>query len=137
MRSSDTSMLANGMPHFYADMTCCKPARVSVGLVCKRPYQQCCAVHYIRSAVRQRGEKSLIQFADHLLSACGWPLGETFFSFNAAGEMSSLAVVCARCWRAIPSAADRAAYRNQIRAGTSPEFLATFDVLCEADPGSQ
>ncbi|MBB6581643.1 hypothetical protein [Ralstonia solanacearum] len=124
-------------PRFYADMTCCKPARVSVALACRRPNQQCCAVHYIRSALRQRGEKSLIQFADHLLSACGWPLGETFFSFSAAGEMSSLAVVCAKRWRAISSAADRAAYRNQIRADTSPEFVATFDVLCEADAGSQ
>ncbi|OAI63558.1 hypothetical protein RSP795_07280 [Ralstonia solanacearum] len=122
---------------FHADMSCCRPSRVSVGLACQRPYQQCCAVHYIRSALRQRGEKSLIQFADHLLSACGWPLGETFFSFSAAGEMSSLAVVCAKRWRAISSAADRAAYRNQIRADTSPEFVATFDVLCEADAGSQ
>ncbi|XLV71755.1 hypothetical protein ACKZDW_20415 [Ralstonia syzygii subsp. celebesensis] len=45
--------------------------------------------------------------------------------------------MCARRWRAIPSAADRAAYRNQICADTSPEFVATFDVLCEADAGPQ
>lgn len=122
-------------PRFYAEMTCCKPARVSVGLACKRPYQQCCAWHHIRLAVRHRGEKALVQFAEHLLSACGWTVGEVFFSFNAAGETSSLAVVCARRWRAIQSAADRAAYRNQIRTDTSPEFVATFDVLCEAAAG--
>ncbi|MCL1619485.1 hypothetical protein [Ralstonia pseudosolanacearum] len=124
-------------PRFFADMTCCKPARVLVGLSCKRPYQQCCAWHHIRLVVRHRGEKALVQFADHLLSVCGWTLGEVFFSFNAAREISSLAIVCARRWRAIPSAADRAAYRNQICADTSPEFVATFDVLCEADAGPQ
>ncbi|UZF26659.1 hypothetical protein [Ralstonia pseudosolanacearum] len=78
-------------PRFYADMTCCRPARVSVGLACKRPYQQCCAWHHIRLVVRHRGEKTLVQFADHLLSVCGWTLGEVFFSFNAAREISSLA----------------------------------------------
>ncbi|MCO5412865.1 hypothetical protein [Ralstonia mojiangensis] len=77
----------------------------------------------------------MIQFAEHLLTKCQWSLGEVFFSFNAAGESSSLAVVCARQWRAIPTAADRAAYRNQINVATSPEFLATFDVLCEAVTG--
>ncbi|WP_296228572.1 hypothetical protein [Ralstonia sp. UBA689] len=77
----------------------------------------------------------MIQFAEHLLTACRWSLGEVFFSFNAAGESSSLAVVCARHWRAIPIAADRAAYRNHVSADTSPEFLAVFDVLCEAGSG--
>ncbi len=120
---------------FGPELICCKPGRVSVGLACDRPTQQCCAWHHIRLVVRHRGDSSLIQFAEHLLAACQWSLGEVFFSFNAAGESSSLAVVCAKRWRAIPNAADRAAYRNQLSADTSPEFLATFDVLCEADSG--
>lgn len=120
---------------FGPEFNCCKPARVAVGIACDRPTQQCCAWHHIRLVVRHRGEVPLIQFAEHLLTKCQWSLGEVFFSFNAAGECSSLAVACAKNWCAIPAAADRAAYRNQINAATSPEFLATFDVLCEAVNG--
>lgn len=120
---------------FGPDLICCKPGRVSVGLGCDKPTQQCCAWHHIRLVVRHRGDSTLIQFAEHLLAKCLWSLGEVFFSFNAAGESSSLAVVCANRWRAIPTAADRAAYRNQICVDTSPEFLAVFDVLCEAESG--
>lgn len=120
---------------FGPELICCKPGRVSVGLACDRPTQQCCAWHHIRRTVRHRGDAVLIQFAEHLLTACQWSLGEVFFSFNAAGESSSLAVVCARHWRAIPTAADRAAYRNQVSVATSLEFLAVFDVLCEAEAG--
>ncbi|MGC5885715.1 hypothetical protein [Ralstonia pseudosolanacearum] len=122
---------------FGPDLICCKPGRASVGLGCDRPTQQCCAWHHIRLVVRHRGDSTLIQFAEHLLARCQWSLGEVFFSFNAAGESSSLAVVCAKRWRAIPTAADRAAYRNQICVDTSPEFLAVFDVLCEAENGPQ
>jgi hypothetical protein len=122
---------------FGPELICCKPGRVSVGLACDRPTQQCCAWHHIRRTVRHRGDAVLIQFAEHLLTACQWSLGEVFFSFNAAGESSSLAVVCARHWRAIPTAADRAAYRNQVSVATSPEFLAVFDVLCEAESGQK
>lgn len=120
---------------FGPDLICCKPGRVSVGLGCDRPTQQCCAWHHIRLVVRHRGDSTLIQFAEHLLTKCQWSLGEVFFSFDAAGESSSLAVVCAKRLRAIPTAADRAAYRNQICVDTSPEFLAVFDVLCEAESG--
>jgi hypothetical protein len=122
---------------FGPELICCKLGRVSVGLACDRPTQQCCAWHHIRRTVRHRGDAVLIQFAEHLLTACQWSLGEVFFSFNAAGESSSLAVVCARHWRAIPTAADRAAYRNQVSVATSPEFLAVFDVLCEAESGQK
>lgn len=135
LRSPGTSTAASDLPRFSEGMTCCKPGRVAVGLACDRPSQQCCAWHHIRLVVRQRGDVVLIQFAERLLGPCQWSIAEAFFSFNAAGESSSLAVVCAKRWRAIPTAADRAAFRNQISAATSPEFLATFDVLCEAESG--
>lgn len=120
-------------PRFCEDMTCCKPGRVDVGLSCDRPTQQCCAWHHIRLVVRHRGDAMLVRFAEHLLAVCGWTLGEVFFAFDAAGESSSLAVVCARHWRARSSATDRAAYRAEVCAATSAEFVAVFDVLCEAE----
>lgn len=120
---------------FGPNLICCKPARTNAGMVCDRFTQQCCAWHHIRLVVRRRGDAVLVQFAERLLSACQWSIAEVFFSFNAAGESSSLAVACAKRWRAIPTAADRAAYRNQICVDTSPEFMAVFDVLCEADAG--
>lgn len=111
-------------------MTCCKAGRVSVGLACKAEIQWCCAWHHISLHVKPKGMKPLQAFAEHLLGF--WPLHAVHWVFNAAGETSSLALVCVRRLHSLPTQDARNAYREEVASSTSPEFFACFLVLHEA-----
>ncbi len=118
---------------FYRDMPCCKPWRAWAGMSCPRPRQMACAWHHLEALSERRSPKvlQLLQaFAEQLLSVCAWPVDQVFWSFRVAGEMSALALVCSARWGSMPEE-DRAAYRGLLVAATTPEFMATFDVLCE------
>lgn len=115
---------------FWRDMSCCKSTRAGIGLACDRASQLCCAWHYLERVRRPKGLPALQAFARDLLEF--WPLAHVFFVFNAGGEMSALALVCAARFASMPAGAAREAYRADLAAATSPEFAATFDVLCEA-----
>lgn len=131
---------------FVADMTCCKTARVQVGLACERPYQMGCAFHQVERMAAAGGERALVAlqaFAAHLLGDCAWSLAQVFWVFQAGRQLSALAQVCARRWRSISMKEGRAAYaaevaaatavyRIEIRAHAAAAFLTTFHVLCEA-----
>lgn len=129
---------------FRPDMSCCKSTREAIGLSCARPYQMCCAWHYASGVARDKGLRGLTAFAKHLLGF--WPLCDVFWVFQAAGQMSALAMVCQERWKQISDDAARAAYRAEISVATRvyrfevgplkpAAFLATFDVLCEAADG--
>ena len=115
---------------FWRDMSCCKSTRAGIGLACDRGTQLSCAWHYLERARRPKGLPSLQAFARDLLEF--WSVSEVFWIFNAAGEMSALALVCVTRCASMPAGAARDAYRADLVAATSPEFVATFDVLCEA-----
>lgn len=126
---------------FRPDMSCCKSTREAIGLSCARPYQLCCAWHAASGIARDKGLRGLAAFAKHLLGF--WPFCDVFWVFQAAGQMSALALVCQERWKQMPDEAARAAYRAEISAAMQvyrcevgvlnpPAFLATFDVLCEA-----
>lgn len=131
---------------FTAEMTCCKTARVHVGLACERPYQMGCAFHQVERMAAAGGERALAAlqaFAAHLLGDCAWPLAQVFWVFQAGWQLSALAQVCAWRWRSISTKEGRASYtaevaaattvyRVEIRAHTTAAFLMTFHVLCEA-----
>ncbi|WP_029043358.1 hypothetical protein [Cupriavidus sp. WS] len=135
------------MPRFAPDMLCCKPARATAGLVCERRYQLGCAwrnaERIAQVAPADRAWRALQAFASHLLGECAWPLSHVFWSFQAAGQLSALAQVCAQRWCAIPTKEGRAAYAAEVAAATAAyrvetgahmaaAFLSTFHVLCEA-----
>ncbi|KWR80337.1 hypothetical protein RN01_19070 [Cupriavidus sp. SHE] len=122
-------------------MSCCKSAREAIGMSCAQPYRLCCAWHVASGVAREKGLRGLTAFASHLLGF--WPLSDVFWVFQAAGQMSALALVCQERWKQMPDDAARAAYRAEISAATQvyrceagplnpAAFLSTFDVLCEA-----
>lgn len=115
---------------FARGMICCKPMRVAAGMACKSNRQWACAWHHVDGFVRPHGLKSLQAFAEHLLGI--WSLHGVHWVFNASGEISALAMVCARRYVAMPTQEARDQYRADVTASTSPEFAACFDVLCEA-----
>ncbi|KAI3597693.1 hypothetical protein D8I24_6509 [Cupriavidus necator H850] len=116
---------------FWRDMSCCKSTRASVGLACDRGSQLCCAWHHLEHVRKPKGLSVLQAFARSLLEF--WSLAEVHWVFNAGGEMSALALVCAARCASLPAGAAREAYCAEIVAATSPEFVATFEVLfCEA-----
>lgn len=114
---------------FLRDMSCCKSTRAGMR-ACDRGSQLCCAWHHLERVRRPKGLPSLQAFARDLLEF--WSISEVFWIFNAAGETSALALVCVTCSASMPAGAVRDAYRADLVAATSPEFVATFDVLCEA-----
>lgn len=143
-----TSAAALSVRRFIADMQCCKPARVEVGLACPRKYQLCCAWHHIEdiAATHRDSDRTLRLLrllAIRLLGDCAWPLAEVFWSFQAAAQLSALATVCAERWASLPTGEGRAAYAAEVvdatavyRAETRPHmaaaFISTFHHLCAA-----
>ncbi|CAG2129236.1 hypothetical protein [Cupriavidus numazuensis] len=115
---------------FWRDMSCCKSTRAGMGRACDRGSQLSCAWHWLERVRKPKGLQALQAFARDLLEF--WPLSDVFWVFNAGGEMSALALVCAARSASMPAGAAREAYRAALVAATSPEFVATFDVLCEA-----
>lgn len=115
---------------FWRDMSCCKSTRAGLGLACDRGGQLGCAWHYLERVRRPKGLSALTAFARDLLEF--WPLSDVFWIFNAGGEITALALVCVERFASTPAGGAREAYRAEIAAATSPEFAATFDVLCEA-----
>ncbi|WP_426990308.1 hypothetical protein ACKI2N_001895 [Cupriavidus sp. 30B13] len=128
-------------------MQCCKMERAAAGLACERRYQLACAWRNVEriadAAPAERAWRALQAFASHLLGECAWPLAHVFWSFQAAGQLSALAQVCAERWRAIPTKEGRAAYAAEVAAAAvayrvetgaymAAAFLSTFHVLCEA-----
>lgn len=127
-------------------MTCCKSWRVGAGFACSRPRQVCCAWHRAEEIAAAAGSdkawQALQAFASHLLGECAWPLADVCWVFQAAGQPSALAALCARRWQSLPPkaragyAADVAAAVAHHRAGTRPvlaaAFLSTFHTLCQA-----
>lgn len=115
---------------FWRDMSCCKSTRAGIGLACDHGGQLGCAWHYLVRVRKPKGLPALQAFARDLLEF--WSLADVYWVFNAGGEMSALALVCAARCASLPAGAAREAYRAEIESATSPEFVATFDVLCEA-----
>lgn len=120
---------------FSADMPCCKPWRRFAGFTCERPVQQCCARREVERIAEtgdhERARRALQAFATHLLEKCGWPLRDVYLVFSGEwrGQMSSLAQTCADRCVAMPTQASRDAFLSDLVVATSPEFVATFDVL--------
>jgi hypothetical protein len=112
---------------FQRDMPCCKSTRVQAGMHCARRDQLCCAWCHVAGLAQAKGLAGLQSFAAHLLGF--WPVSEVFWVFSR--QMSALALVCAARYAEMPSGAVRDGYRADLAAATSPEFVATFDVLCE------
>ena len=117
---------------FAPNISCCKPWRAFGGYCCNRSTQQCCAWHHLVTALKPRGEKPMRAFAIQLLGACGWPVSQVHWVFRAAGETSVLAQICAERCAAGQTQLERDRYRAELVASTSPEFVATFDVLFQA-----
>lgn len=122
---------------FEPDMTCCKSTRVWAGLTCRHAVHMSCACRQASAIALLRGGKGLDPFARHLLTF--WPLGDVFYVFAGAGQMSTLALICKERWLQLP-ASGRAAYRAEVAIATNrietgpynPDaFMATFDLLCE------
>lgn len=117
---------------FVLDMPCCKPWRVAAGFQCERAIQQCCAWQHLVCSLKARGEKPLRAFAIQLLGTCGWPINQVHWAFSAAGETSVLARISAERCAAMQTQIERDRYRSVLAVSTSPEFVATFDVLYQA-----
>ncbi|WP_354675376.1 hypothetical protein [Cupriavidus alkaliphilus] len=84
------------------------------------------------SVLKPRGEKPLRAFAIQLLGTCGWPISQVHWAFHAAGETAVLARICAERCAAIQAQSERDRYRAVLAVSTTPEFVATFDVLFQA-----